>query len=562
MNKKASRIALTVTLAITLPVIPAAASFAAGGAASGDAAAPGSELKSLTVCADPGNMPLSSQKGEGFENKIAQVIGAALGTGVQYYWRPSIERGLMRTTLSEGNCDLWMDMATDTEGAVVLKPLYRSTFVLAYRSDKGIDIKSLDDPALKKLRLGVFQVSAIRQALADHHVVSNTVIHYLSHNADIVAANQPSYQVQQVIDGGLDVAAAWGPMAGYYKAVLHAPLVIQPVNLMEDREQMEFDMALAVPRGRPDVKAAIEQAIEQHTGEIHQILNDFGVPLVKCDECYISGDLPSHGPYAAAAKPDVQTAAVDVKARAKRMADLKKWLAQGANPDDELNNAIVANDLDRVRYLTGHGAHIDAVDGEGHPALINATRYGFKSVATFLIEHKASPNLSDPSGWTPLMYAAWGDDPGLAAMLLAHGAKLDSTDNDGLTPLAIAVQNAKVNSARTLLDAGADVNVPVAQGGYTPLMLASLSGSSEVAKMLIDRGAKVNAGNAGGVTALMIAAAANRSSVVALLLKAGANVNARSEDGRTALSIAQANSSDAVIKILQEAAQGGGPQPG
>src|SRR5580704_14911409 len=170
------------------------------------------DLKSLTVCADPGNMPLSNQKGEGFENKIAQVIGAALGTGVQYYWRPSIERGLMRTTLSEGNCDLWMDMATDTEGAVILSPLYRSTFVLAYRNDKGINIKSLDDPALKKLRVGVFQVSAIRQALADHHVVSNTVIHYLSHNADIVADNQPSYQVQQVIDGGLDVAAAWGPM--------------------------------------------------------------------------------------------------------------------------------------------------------------------------------------------------------------------------------------------------------------------------------------------------------------------------------------------------------------
>ena len=66
-------------------------------------AATAGQLESLTVCADPGNMPLSNQKGEGFENKIAQVIGSALGTGVQYYWRPSIERGLMRTTLSEGD---------------------------------------------------------------------------------------------------------------------------------------------------------------------------------------------------------------------------------------------------------------------------------------------------------------------------------------------------------------------------------------------------------------------------------------------------------------------------
>src|SRR5476651_2022043 len=319
------------------------------------AAALGSDLKSLTVCADPGNMPLSNEKGEGFENKIAQVIGAALGTGVQYYWRPSIERGLMRTTLSEGNCDLWMDMATDTEGAVVLAPLYRSTFVLAYRSDKGINIKSLDDPALKKLRVGVFQVSAIRQALADHQVMSNTVVNYLSHNADIVAANQPSYQVQQVIDGGLEIAAAWGPMAGYYKAVVHAPLTIQPVNMLEDEVPMEFDMTLAVPRGRPDIKAAVEQALAQRKNEIHQILSDFGVPLVKCDECLISGDLPSHGPYKPA-KPELQTAEADAKFHSARLAELKKWLAQGANPTEELNNAIVANDIDRVRYLLDHGA--------------------------------------------------------------------------------------------------------------------------------------------------------------------------------------------------------------
>ncbi len=539
--------------------IPRAALVAALMLAGG--AAMGGELKSLTVCADPGNMPLSNQKGEGFENKIAQVIGSALGTGVQYYWRPSIERGLMRTTLSEGNCDLWMDMATDTEGAILLAPLYRSTFVLAYRSDKGIAIKSLDDPALKKLRVGVFQVSAIRQALADHQVVSNTVIHYLSHNADIVADNQPSYQVQQVIDGALDVAAAWGPMAGYYKAVIHAPLIIQPVNMMEDKVPMEFDMALAVPRGRPDVKAAIEQALEQRKSEIHQILTDFGVPLVKCEACLVSGDLPSHGPYQAAT-PDVQRAALDEKAQRARMADLKKWLAAGANPDDELANAIVADDMDRVRYLVGHGAHVNAVDGEGYPALVNAARFGFTTVATYLLEHKADPNQPDRSGWTPLMYAAWGDRADLASILLAHGAKLDAVEHEGLTALAIALQNAKAKAAQVLLDAGADVNAPVAKGGYTPLMLAAISGSQELAASLIQRGAKVNAANPGGVTALMIAVAGNRAGMVGLLLKSGADVSARSEDGRTALSIAQANNSDAIIKILQEAAQSGAAKSG
>jgi quinoprotein dehydrogenase-associated probable ABC transporter substrate-binding protein len=516
------------------------------------AAANGAPLKSLTVCADPGNMPLSNQKGDGFENKIAQVIGASLGTGVQYYWRPSIERGLMRTTLSEGNCDLWMDMASDTEGAEVLSPLYRSTFVLAYRSDKGINIKSLDDPILKNLRVGVFQVSAIRSALAEHHVIDNTVIHYLSHNGDLVADNQPSHQVQQVIDGSLDVAAAWGPMAGYYKAVAHAPLIIQPVNMLEDEVPMEFDMTLAVPRGRPDVKAAVEQAIAQNADEIHRILSDFGVPLVKCQECTVSGDLPSHGPYKPP-KPDTQSPAVTAKLRATRMAEMKKWLAEGANPDEELENAIVANDIDRVAFLLSHKAQVNSHDGDGFTPLISAIRFGFVPVAAYLADHRGDANLPDSNGWTPLMWASWGDNPALVTMLLKHGARIDATDQDGMTPLAIAAQNAKVKAARAILEAGADVNAPIAKGGYTPLMLASISGSKEVAASLIEHGAKVNAVNPGGVTALMIAAAGNRSSIAQLLLKSGADLNARSEDGRTALSIAQANNSEAVVKALQEA---------
>ena len=512
-------------------------------------------LKSLTVCADPGNMPLSSRQGEGFENKIAEVIGKALGTGVQYYWRPSIERGLMRTTLSEGNCDLWMDMASDTEGAEVLpKPLYRSTFVLAYRSDKGLHLKGLTDPQLKRLRVGVFQVSAIREALSEHGVVNNTVIHYLSHNADEQADNQPSYQVQQVIDGTLDVAAVWGPMAGYYKTIQHAPLVIDPVNIGEDEIPMEFDMALAVPRGRPEIKSAIEASLEQHKDDVHRILVDFGVPLIKCDTCVVSGDLPSHGPYKPEDTAPPTKAEVDAEHRA-RMADLKKWLAQGAKPDDELANAIVANDIERVRYLLAHGANPDARDGDGYTPLINATRFSFLELATYLAGHNANINLGDRNNWTPLIYAAWEDNPALVSMLTRHGAKIDAVSADGLTALAVAAQNGKFKSAEALVAAGADVNAPVAKGGYTPLMLAAISGSTDLTTALISHGAKVNATNPGGLTSLMIAVANNHPRVAELLLKSGADPNARSEDGRTALSIAQANNDDGMVQLLQNAAQ-------
>ncbi|HET7779841.1 MAG TPA: quinoprotein dehydrogenase-associated putative ABC transporter substrate-binding protein, partial [Rudaea sp.] len=460
-------------------------------------------LKSLRVCADPGNMPLSNQKGEGFENKIAEVLGKAFGSGVQYYWRPSFERGLMRTTLSEGNCDVWMNMASDTEGAIVTRPLYRSTFVFAYRSDKGLGtFKSMDDPRLDKLRIGVYQVSAVRQALAQHGVMANTVIHYRSHNGDLVEENQPSYQIQQVIDGKLDIAAAWGPMAGYYKTIKHAPLTIQPVNTIDNTVPLEFDMALAVPRGRPDIAKSVEQALTDRKSEIRKILDDYGVPLVQCEDCIVSGNLPSHGPYKSQAQTEQQTAEASEAARVSdegvTLAQLKEWLANGADPNEELGNAILGQDLGRIGYLLEHGADVNTRFGDGYTPLVSAVRFGFDKVAAYLIEHKADVNLADASNWTPVMYAAWNDDADLVRALAKQGAKLDTSGPDGMNALSIAAQNSKLKSAAVLIEAGADVNHAAGNGGYTPLMLAATAGSTETVDLLLKHGAKVNARNSGG----------------------------------------------------------------
>ena len=91
----------------------------------------------LRVCADPGNMPLSNDKGEGLENRMAAVLARALGTAVTNYFRPGVERGLTRTTLYADQCDVMFDMPPDSEDVITTGPLYRSTFVLAYREDRG-----------------------------------------------------------------------------------------------------------------------------------------------------------------------------------------------------------------------------------------------------------------------------------------------------------------------------------------------------------------------------------------------------------------------------------------
>lgn len=543
-------LALAAGFLISAPVLADSSAATSGTAASG--------LSRFVVCADPGNMPLSSDKGGGFENKIGEILGNALGTGVSFKWWPSVGHGIMRKTLGSSLCDAWMDMVPHTEGAATTTPLYRSTFVLVSRKDEHLHIKNLSDPKLKKIKLGVYQLSAAREALTQHGN-NNTVIQYLSYDGFMNPKDQPSYQVQQVADGSLDAVAIWGPFAGYYKTIKHEPLVIQPLNLMSDYIPLQFDMALALPKDQPKLMAAVEKAMRQSKTAIKQVLVDYGVPLVECKQCIISGKLPAHAPYneqQILAYNRIQIALAN-KGGGVSLAQLKQTLAQGANPNDELQDAIVGDSIIRVRYLINHGADVNNVDNNGYPALINATRFGDNSIAFDLIRHNADVNVKDISGWTPLMYAAWGDNATMVIALAAKGANLEAVNAKGVTPLGIAAENGKSKAEGALITAGADVNKPIAGGGYTPLMLAAISGSQGAAQQLIEHGAKINAKNPGGVTALMIAAAHNYPQLVSLLLQNGADATVKTADGRTALDLSQSHNHPAVVKLLQAAAAAG-----
>jgi quinoprotein dehydrogenase-associated probable ABC transporter substrate-binding protein len=509
--------------------------------------APRTAQAELRVCADPGNMPLSNNRGEGLENKMAEVLAHALGTTVTYYYRPGVERGLTRTTLYANNCDVMFDMPPDSDDVLTTSALYRSTFVLVYRSDRGYSFRSLDDPRLKKLKVGVYETSAVREALLEHGVVRNIAIHYLSHDADLVPKDQPSYQVQQVIDGTLDVAAAWGPMAGYYKVVKHAALTIEPANVLDDTTPLEFDMAIAVRREDHQLAERLDQAMHQEREALLAILNDYGVPLVKCSECVISGDLPSHGPYAPP-KPAAPSAPTMPQVS---IARLNGWLANGASVTEELNDAVMADDLVRVRYLLEHKhASVSATDLQGETPLHHALIQQSPTMVAFLIAHGADVNQRDRDGWTPLMHAAYADDADDVKVLIKHGADTNAVSRQNFTPLGIAVQYGKNNAALALIAAGANPGTAVGGASYTPLMLATANDVPALAQALIGKGADVNAVNSGGVTALMIAAADGSADMVEVLLRAGANAHAQTSRGDTALSIARAKGNDKVMQLL------------
>lgn len=520
------------------------------------------EIRALRVCADPGNMPLSNDRGEGYQNKIAQVLGEALGTGVQYDFRPSTERGLMRGTLDANMCDVMFDLPVGLERVLTTRPVYRSTFVLASRSERDYRIESLDDPRLKTLKIGVYQMSSVREALADHGIKENTVTHFISYDGATVPEHQPSYQVQRMIDGELDMVAIWGPFAGWYKTIKQAPITLQPVNLMTADPPLQFDMALGVRRGDRGLRDKLDEVLASHKDQIRAILDAYGVPLVQCAECVISGDLVAQQAAAPAVQTEVATMATPRGGTGASLDQLKRWLKEGADPNTELSNAATAGDVVRVRYLLEHGADIDTQDDEGYTPLLTAVKTRYTELTRFLIQQGADVNRADRDGWTPLMYAAWRDSPEIVGMLLAKGAKIEAANQQGLTPLCIAAQHGRSGAAAALLEAGANVDIVVGGGGYTPLMLALVGGWDDVAAKLVERGADVNAQNKAGITPLIIAAAANRVDAVKLLLEKGADAGAASEDGTTALGIASQRENRAVVEVLQHARASGGGSGG
>lgn len=504
----------------------------------------------LRVCDDPGNMPMSNDKGEGYANKIAEIIAKGLGKSVSHFYRPYLNRGLTRQTFDNNECDILMDMTPEDERMLTTMPLYKSTFVLAYRNDKGIDIKSLDDPKLlNNYKVGVFQHSAIRTVLQERGMKrENTVVRTISHDADLRPERQPHMDVQNMLDGRLDVAAIWGPQAGWYKTMKNAPVTILPLNLLEDRTPMEFALAIGMRKNAKELKSKIEAVMLKEKDQIRKVLDNYGVPLVKCDECVVSGDLPSHGPY----KPIVRHAVLPPQSDPATLpARIDEAIKQGSTLEQELHHATIARDNPRIEYLLKRGARIDARDTDGQTPLMVAAKAGDLSIINGLLEYKADPNAQDNDGWTAAMHAVRLNEPKIFRLLGKHKADFNLIDKDGMTALAMAVLDNKANAAVAMLDNNANPDFTMGAAKYNALMLAVKKGNQQLAQTLLQYKANPNASNAGGVTPLMIAAYGNLENIVTLLLKAGANRDVKDEEGKTALMLARENNAEKAIAALQ-----------
>ena len=279
---------LLMSLAVAAVQAQAAAPAAAPTAAPAADAPPA--RTALRVCQDPNNMPFSNLKGEGIENRLAELFGKALGLPVTYYSFPQ-RLAFIRNTLryklpgEDFRCDIVMGVPVGFDQVSVTKPLYRSTYALVFAKGKGMDqvatgadFLALPREQLSRLRIGVYDRSPASDWLVKHGLVEQGVPYQIM-NAD--PAQYPGEIIERDLAGGkLDVAIVWGPIAGYFAQRVKAP-ALQVVPLKSEHGvRLDYQMAIGVRYGERDWKQQVEGLIESQRSGIQAILKEFGVPLV------------------------------------------------------------------------------------------------------------------------------------------------------------------------------------------------------------------------------------------------------------------------------------------
>jgi quinoprotein dehydrogenase-associated probable ABC transporter substrate-binding protein len=259
--------------------------FAAGAAQSLSAQGAGldSELelidpKVLRVCADPNNLPFSNQKGQGFENKVAELLATKLDKKLAYVWYPQAT-GFVRNTLGAHRCDLIPGFPQGDELVQSTNPYYRTAYALVIRPGVGIDdLDALADPRLKEKRVGIVAGTPPATYLAINGLMRNAKPYPLVVDTRVDSSAQA--MMRDLASGEIDVGVLWGPMAGYYAKQANPPLRVVPLLKETGGPQLTFRIAMGVRPSDQNWKRQLNRLIAENQADINRLLLGFGVPLL------------------------------------------------------------------------------------------------------------------------------------------------------------------------------------------------------------------------------------------------------------------------------------------
>jgi mxaJ protein len=228
------------------------------------------------VCADPDNMPFSNSKQEGFEDKIAEVLAKELGKKLSFQYAYN-RQGFLRNTLNANRCDYVMSTTSDNDSMRTSTPYYRSGFVFIYRKSSGYNITDWDSPDLRKGIIGIVGQSPPTRPLADHNLMENARPYRLQRDLNL----PPSFLVDDLVKGDIDVAIVWGPIGGYYAKRASIPLVIVPIPEYEAKNvkgKENWNISMGVRHKDKARAQELNAALERSQGAINKILDDYGIP--------------------------------------------------------------------------------------------------------------------------------------------------------------------------------------------------------------------------------------------------------------------------------------------
>jgi mxaJ protein len=243
----------------------------------------------IRVCADPDNMPSSNDKLEGYENKLATLISQELKAKLEYVWYPT-RRGYFRI-LNGMYCDLAMEAPAGLDMAGATKPYFRSGYVFVTRKGSDLEnISSLADPRLKKAKIGVniytsdAENSPPAMALSHYGVVGNLTGYSTFFDQD----NRPEDIVKAVANQTVDLAIAWGPVAGYYAKQSKVPLVLTPLPAKDSLSEVPFqyNIGIAVRRRDKEFKDSLDAVLTRRQPEVQAILKEYAVPMLPIEQAH------------------------------------------------------------------------------------------------------------------------------------------------------------------------------------------------------------------------------------------------------------------------------------
>ncbi|WP_334446318.1 substrate-binding domain-containing protein [Bradyrhizobium sp. AZCC 1610] len=250
--------------------------------------------KVLRVCADPHNLPFSNDKGEGFENKFAELLAEKLQKKLDYMYFPQAT-GFVRMTLGAHRCDVIMGFPQGDDLVQGTNPYYRTAYALVAKKGSGLEeVTALEDERLKGKHIGIVAGTPPATNMAVNGLMANARPYQLM--VDTRLDSSAEAMIADLMSGQIDAGILWGPMAGYYAKKASPPLHVTPLVKEKTGPRLAFRIGLGVRAADQNWKRQLNRLIQENQPAINKILLDYGVPLLDDNDRPIGAETATKAP--------------------------------------------------------------------------------------------------------------------------------------------------------------------------------------------------------------------------------------------------------------------------